>query len=239
MIRTLLIANRGEIACRIIRTAKRMGIATVAVYSDADRDALHVQEADRAVRIGGALPKESYLNGAAIIQAAKQTGANAVHPGYGFLSENAEFAAACAAAGLIFVGPPVDAIHAMGDKSRARQLMVKAGVPVVPGYEGADQDEAAFAKAAEQNRLSAAGQGGVRRRRDAACAGSSGRQAIWDRAGQRPARGGKRFWRWDAAAGKTGDGRAPHRISGVCRPRTAIASIWASATARRSAGIRR
>jgi geranyl-CoA carboxylase alpha subunit len=150
MIRTLLIANRGEIACRIIRTARRMGIATVGVYSDADRDALHVKMADRAVRIGGAPPKESYLNGAAIIAAAKETGADAVHPGYGFLSENAGFAAACAGAGLVFVGPPADAIHAMGDKARARQLMVKAGVPVVPGYDGKDQGEAAFAKAAEK-----------------------------------------------------------------------------------------
>ncbi|MFH1793325.1 MAG: acetyl-CoA carboxylase biotin carboxylase subunit [Pseudomonadota bacterium] len=138
-IRTLLIANRGEIACRIMRTAKRMGIATVAVYSDADADAPHMKMADSAVRIGGALPAESYLNAEAVIEAARKAGADAVHPGYGFLSENAGFAEACAVAGLVFVGPPAAAIHAMGDKARAKRLMAEAGVPVVPGYEGEDQ----------------------------------------------------------------------------------------------------
>ena len=139
MIRTLLIANRGEIACRIIRTARRMGIATVAVHSDADAGAPHVRMADRAVRIGPAEAARSYLDVDAILAAARARGADAVHPGYGFLSENAEFAQACAAAGLVFVGPPASAIRAMADKARARVLMAKAGVPVVPGYDGGDQ----------------------------------------------------------------------------------------------------
>jgi len=138
-IRTLLVANRGEIACRIMRTAKRMGIATVAVYSDADTDALHVDMADRAVRIGGPMPAESYLDGEAILDAARRAGADAIHPGYGFLSENSAFATRCAEAGIVFVGPPPSAIHAMGDKARAKRLMIEAGVPVVPGYEGDDQ----------------------------------------------------------------------------------------------------
>jgi acetyl-CoA carboxylase biotin carboxylase subunit len=139
VIATLLIANRGEIACRIIRTAKRMGIRSVAVYSDADRDALHVRMADKAVRIGGPAPADSYLHAEAIISAAQASGADAIHPGYGFLSENAAFAQACIDAGLVFVGPPAGAIHAMGDKSRAKALMREAGVPVVPGYDGEDQ----------------------------------------------------------------------------------------------------
>ncbi|MBV9992654.1 MAG: biotin/lipoyl-binding protein [Alphaproteobacteria bacterium] len=139
MFRTLLIANRGEIACRIIRTARRMGISTVAVYSDADAGAAHVAMADKAVRIGPAPVRESYLVADAILAAAKETGAEAVHPGYGFLSENAEFAEACAAAGIVFVGPPPSAIRAMGLKDRAKALMAKAGVAVVPGYLGDDQ----------------------------------------------------------------------------------------------------
>src|ERR1700745_3694871 len=116
MLKTLLIANRGEIACRVIRTARRMGIKTVAVYSDADANALHVQMADAAVRLGPPPPRESYLNIDAVLAAAKQPGADAIHPGYGFLSENAEFAEACAKAGIIFVGPPASAIRAMGLK---------------------------------------------------------------------------------------------------------------------------
>jgi acetyl-CoA carboxylase biotin carboxylase subunit len=138
-IRTLLIANRGEIACRVIRTARRMGIATVAVYSDADAGAAHVAMADRAVRIGPAPARASYLRGEIILAVAKETGADAIHPGYGFLSENAQFAQDCASAGVIFVGPPPDAIRAMGLKDRAKALMAKAGVAVVPGYLGDDQ----------------------------------------------------------------------------------------------------
>jgi acetyl-CoA carboxylase biotin carboxylase subunit len=139
MFQTLLIANRGEIACRIARTARRMGIATVAVYSDADAGAAHVAMADRAVRIGPAPARESYLLGDAILAAARETGADAIHPGYGFLSENADFAESCAKAGIVFVGPPPAAIRAMGLKDRAKALMEKAGVAVVPGYLGDDQ----------------------------------------------------------------------------------------------------
>ncbi len=136
MFTKILIANRGEIACRIARTARRLGIGTVAVYSDADAQALHVATCDEAVRIGPAPARESYLNGAAIIEAARASGAQALHPGYGFLSENAEFAAACAAADLVFIGPPVEAIRAMGSKAAARALMERCGVPLVPGFHG-------------------------------------------------------------------------------------------------------
>ena len=139
MIQKLLIANRGEIACRIIRTAREMGIATVAVYSDADARALHVRQADEAVHIGPSPAAESYLLGEKIIAAAKQTGAEAIHPGYGFLSENAGFAQAVIDAGLIWVGPKPSSIEAMGLKDAAKKLMRAAGVPVTPGYEGEDQ----------------------------------------------------------------------------------------------------
>jgi 3-methylcrotonyl-CoA carboxylase alpha subunit len=140
MIRTLLIANRGEIACRIIRTARHLGVRTVAVFSDADADALHVSLADEALRLGPAPAAESYLNTAAVLAAAATTGADAIHPGYGFLSENAEFAAAVQEAGMRFVGPPPQAIAAMGSKSRAKALMAEAGVPLLPGYHGDAQD---------------------------------------------------------------------------------------------------
>ncbi|MEA3015355.1 MAG: 3-methylcrotonyl-CoA carboxylase alpha subunit [Sphingomonadales bacterium] len=139
MISSLLIANRGEIACRIVRTARRLGIRTVAVFSDADRHALHVREADEAVHIGPSPARESYLVGERIIAAAKETGAEAIHPGYGFLSENAEFAEAVEAAGLVWVGPKASSIRAMGLKDAAKALMIAAGVPVTPGYLGEDQ----------------------------------------------------------------------------------------------------
>ncbi len=147
--RTLLIANRGEIACRVIRTARAMGLRTVAVYSEADRDAMHVAEADEAVLLGPARARDSYLNIERVIEAARKSGAEAVHPGYGFLSENAEFALACADAGLVFVGPTPDMMTAMGSKSGSKALMEKAGVPLVPGYHGEAQDEATLAKAAD------------------------------------------------------------------------------------------
>src|ERR1044072_9678038 len=140
MIKSLLIANRGEIACRIIRTARTLGVRTVAVYSDADAKALHVREADEAVHIGPSSARESYLVGEKIIAAAKTTGAEAIHPGYGFLSENAGFAQAVIDAGLIWVGPDPSSITAMGLKDAAKKLMAEAGVPVTPGYLGEDQD---------------------------------------------------------------------------------------------------
>ncbi len=146
--RTLLIANRGEIACRVIRTARAMGLRTVAVYSEADRDAMHVAMADEAVLLGPARARDSYLNIARLIEVAHQSGAEAVHPGYGFLSENAEFAQACVDAGLVFVGPTAAMMTAMGSKSGSKMLMEKAGVPLVPGYHGEAQDEAVLAKAA-------------------------------------------------------------------------------------------
>ncbi|MBO4224609.1 acetyl/propionyl/methylcrotonyl-CoA carboxylase subunit alpha [Bradyrhizobium neotropicale] len=148
--RTLLIANRGEIACRVIRTAKAMGLRTVAVYSDADRDALHVALADEAVLLGPARARDSYLNIQRVIEAARETGAEAVHPGYGFLSENAEFAQACLEAGLVFVGPTAEMMNAMGSKSGSKALMEKADVPLVPGYHGEAQDETTLANAAER-----------------------------------------------------------------------------------------
>ncbi len=148
MITSLLIANRGEIACRIIRTAREMGIRTVAVYSDADAKALHVREADEAVHIGPSPARESYLIGEKIIAAAKATGAEAIHPGYGFLSENAEFAQAVADAGLVWIGPKPPSITAMGLKDAAKKLMADAGVPVTPGYMGENQNPAYLAEQA-------------------------------------------------------------------------------------------
>ncbi|MDA0981794.1 MAG: acetyl/propionyl/methylcrotonyl-CoA carboxylase subunit alpha [Proteobacteria bacterium] len=148
MFRKILIANRGEIACRVITTARDLGIRTVAVYSDADRDARHVAMADEAHRIGPAPARESYLDVAAILAAAKDSGAEAIHPGYGFLSENEDFATACAKAGIVFIGPSPEAIAAMGDKSAAKALMEKAKVPLVPGYHGDNQDPAFLAKEA-------------------------------------------------------------------------------------------
>ncbi|MNB72434.1 Acetyl-/propionyl-coenzyme A carboxylase alpha chain [compost metagenome] len=139
MFSKVLIANRGEIACRVIATCRRLGIATVAVYSDADRNARHVRLADEAIHIGPAAARESYLRSDAILDAARRTGAQAIHPGYGFLSENADFADACVAAGITFIGPPASAIRAMGDKSAAKALMAKAGVPLTPGYHGDQQ----------------------------------------------------------------------------------------------------
>ncbi len=150
MFRKLLIANRGEIACRVIRTARRMGIATVAVYSDADATALHVTLADQAMRLGPAPARQSYLNLEAVIAAARATDAGAIHPGYGFLSENAEFAEACAAAGIVFIGPPPAAIRAMGSKSEAKMFMEQAGVPLLPGYHGTGQNPEVLRRAAAE-----------------------------------------------------------------------------------------
>ena len=150
MPRKILIANRGEIACRVIKTARRMGIQTVAVYSDADANALHVKSADEAYHIGAPAPKDSYLRTDRLLDVIAQSGADAVHPGYGFLSENAGFADALEKAGCVFVGPPASAIRAMGSKSEAKKIMGKAGVPLVPGYHGADQEPDFLAAEAEK-----------------------------------------------------------------------------------------
>ena len=174
MFNKILIANRGEIACRVAATARRMGVLTVAVYSDADASARHVRACDEAVHIGAAPPRESYLGWQRILAAAQRTGAQAVHPGYGFLSENAEFAQACVDAGLVFICPPASAIRAMGSKSAAKTLMEKAGVPLVPGYHGRDNDPALLAREAGRIgypvliKASAGGGGKGMRRVDAA-----------------------------------------------------------------------
>lgn len=151
MFKSVLVANRGEIACRVFRTARAMGIRTIAVYSEADADALHVREADEAVLIGPAAARESYLVAEKVLQAAKDTGAEAIHPGYGFLSENADFAEAVMAAGIIWIGPKPDSIRAMGLKDAAKKLMIEAGVPVTPGYQGEDQSDETLT--AEANRI--------------------------------------------------------------------------------------
>ncbi|MFZ5508614.1 MAG: biotin carboxylase N-terminal domain-containing protein, partial [Pseudomonadota bacterium] len=166
----ILVANRGEIACRVLRTARALGYRTVAVYSDADWDALHVQLADEALRLGPPSPRESYLCIERILAACAASGAQAVHPGYGFLSENADFAQACMDAGLVFIGPPASAVRRMGNKAEAKRLMHAAGVPCIPGYEGADQSDAAFLAAARGMELplmvkAAAGGGGRGMRR--------------------------------------------------------------------------
>ncbi len=150
MFKKILIANRGEIACRVAATARRLGVKTVAVYSDADAHAKHVMACDEAVHVGGCAPKDSYLQWQRIIDAAKATGAEAVHPGYGFLAENEDFAQACVDAGLVFIGPPASAINAMGLKAESKRLMEAAGVPLVPGYHGADQDPALLQKEADR-----------------------------------------------------------------------------------------
>ncbi len=150
MFNKILIANRGEIACRVIRSARRMGIATVAIYSSADRNALHVEMADEAILIGEPPPRESYLRGDIVLAAALRTGADAIHPGYGFLSENADFCRQCSGEGITFIGPPASAIEAMGSKSAAKRIMEQAGVPLVPGYHGENQDPEFLRSAANE-----------------------------------------------------------------------------------------
>ncbi len=150
MFKKILIANRGEIACRVAATARRLGVKTVAVYSDADAHAKHVMACDEAVHVGGSAPKDSYLQWRRIIDAAKATGAEAIHPGYGFLSENEDFAQACVDHGLVFIGPPASAINAMGLKAESKRLMEAAGVPLVPGYHGADQNPELLKKEADR-----------------------------------------------------------------------------------------
>ncbi|OKJ12364.1 acetyl-CoA carboxylase, partial [Streptomyces sp. TSRI0261] len=150
MFDTVLVANRGEIAVRVIRTLREQGVRSVAVFSDADADARHVREADTAVRIGPPAASESYLSVPALLEAARRTGAQAVHPGYGFLAENAEFARACADAGLVFIGPPASAISLMGDKIRAKETVAAYGVPVVPGSSGSGLTDAQLEEAARE-----------------------------------------------------------------------------------------
>jgi 3-methylcrotonyl-CoA carboxylase alpha subunit len=150
MFKKILIANRGEIACRVIRTAQRLGVKCVAVYSEADANALHVDIADEAYCIGPAAAKDSYLRGDIILETARKCGAEAIHPGYGFLSENADFAEACGKADLVFIGPPPAAIRAMGSKSAAKDIMGRAGVPLVPGYHGEAQGTALLQKEADK-----------------------------------------------------------------------------------------
>jgi acetyl/propionyl-CoA carboxylase alpha subunit len=174
MFRRILIANRGEIAVRIIRTCRDLGVETVAVYSDADGQALHVLEADHAVHIGASPAGESYLNIETIVAAANDSGADAVHPGYGLLSENPAFAQACIDAGVVFIGPPPTAIAAMGDKAAARKLVAVRGVPTVPGYDGESQEPADLLRAARRIKfpiMIKAAAGGA----DAACASRSRR----------------------------------------------------------------
>jgi 3-methylcrotonyl-CoA carboxylase alpha subunit len=218
MFAKILIANRGEIACRVIRTARRMGIRTVAVYSEADANARHVRLADEAVCIGPAAARESYLVADRLLDAACRSGAQAVHPGYGFLSENDRFADACAAAGIVFIGPPATAIRAMGSKSAAKTLMAAAGVPLTPGYHGDDQQPAFLQRQADAIGYpvlikASAGGGGkgmrvVERSEDfAAALASCRREAIFViclRAG---------------ADRKVPEPLAPHRDPGFCRHR--------------------
>jgi 3-methylcrotonyl-CoA carboxylase alpha subunit len=210
---SVLIANRGEIACRIIRTARRLGMRTIAVYSEADADALFVQMADEAHLIGPAPARESYLVIDKIIEVAKRTGAASIHPGYGFLSERAEFAEACAANGIAFVGPPASAIKAMGLKDAAKALVQQAGVPVVPGYHGAKQEPEFLRQKAYEIGYpvlikAVAGGGGKGMRR----VDKVGR--VRGRPGERPARGPERLRRPAGARGKIRALAAAHRDPG-------------------------
>ena len=165
MFEKVLVANRGEIAIRVIRALKEMGIKSVAVYSEADRETPHVREADEAYLLGPATPAESYLNIEKIIETAQKAGAEAIHPGYGFLAENADFARALDDAGIVFIGPPASAIDAMGSKTKAREIMQEAGVPIVPGATEPAKDVDAATQAGRGDRLPGRLQGGGRRRR--------------------------------------------------------------------------
>ena len=216
LIKSLLIANRGEIACRIIRTARKMGIRTVAVYSDADAKALHVRMADEAVHIGPSPARESYLVGEKIIAAAKATKAQAIHPGYGFLSENADFAQAVIDAGLIWVGPKPDSIRAMGLKDAAKKLMADAGRAGDAGLSRRGPGPEAPQGGGRRDRLSGADQGGRGRRRQGHAAGRR-REGFPGRARQLQARGGELVRRRPGADREIHPLAAPHRGAGVRR----------------------
>ena len=233
----ILIANRGEISCRVARTAKTMGYRTVAVFSDADACALHVRMADEAVRIGPPSPQDSYLNIWAILEAARKTGADAIHPGYGFLAENADFAEACQHAEIVFIGPPGDVIRRMGDKAAAKAIMQDAGVPCVPGYYGDNQSGRRFA--AEAGRLGfpllikAIGGGGGR-----------GNRAVQGPAELAPSlrRRGERRRAPSAMTGSCWNGWSSIRAISKFRFSamfTATSSTFSSAIARRSGGGRK
>jgi hypothetical protein len=237
MFKKILIANRGEIACRVAQTARRLGVRTVAVYSEADAQAAHVGACDEAVPIGGHAAKDSYLQWQRILEAAKATGAQAVHPGYGFLSENEDFARACAAAGLVFIGPPPEAIAAMGSKAAAKALMAEAGVPLVPGYHGDNNDPQFLLGQAEAIGFpvlikASAGGGGRGMRRWTAPRTSS---PPWPPASARPPPASATTMCWWSA---TSPARATSRSRSSPTPR-ASASTCSSATARCSAATRR
>ncbi len=210
MFEAVLVANRGEIACRIIATLRRLGIRSIAVYSDADAQACHVALADQAIRIGPSPAAESYLRIDSILAAAARAGAEAIHPGYGFLSENPAFARACAEAGIAFIGPPADVIEVMGAKDRAKALMAEAGVPLVPGYEGAAQDAAALADAAAALGFPVLLEGGGRRRWPGH-AGGRERRRLCRCARRCPARGRSSVRRRSDAAGALSAAATPYR----------------------------
>ena len=238
MLDSVLIANRGEIACRVIRTARRLGMRTIAVYSEADRNALHVRLADEAVAIGPAPARESYLNIPAIIGAARASGARCIHPGYGFLSENAAFARACAEAGVVFVGPPESSILRMGSKSEARRLMAAAGVPVLPGYDGEEQAPAQLLSEAAAHGFPAAHQAHGGRRREGH-AHRARRGGLRRGARRRATRGRQVLRRRPGAAGAIRRDGPARRDPGICGRAMATPCTCSSAIARCSGVTRR